>query len=78
MLMATITLPTEPRVNAISAMASRIGGMDISPSITRMMTVSNPRTKPETSPMKAPTAEAMTATEKPTINETRAPNSTRE
>ena len=42
MVMAMITLPTLPRVSAISAIASRIGGIDISPSITRMMMAVRP------------------------------------
>ena len=33
MVMARMTLPTLPRVSAISATASRIGGIDISPSM---------------------------------------------
>ena len=49
-----MTLPTEPRVSAISAIASRIDGMDISPSMIRMMIASAQRTKPENSPMARP------------------------
>ena len=73
MVIATMTLPTLPRVSAISATASRIGGIDINPSITRMMTASAQRRKPEKMPMTSPASEARTATEKPTISETRAP-----
>ncbi len=76
--MAMITFSTEARVNAISAIASRIGGIDISPSITRMMMESSGRKNPETRPTKVPTTEATAATEKPTISEMRAPYSTRE
>ena len=76
--MAMITFCTEARVSAISAIASRIGGIDISPSITRMTTESSARMKPETRPMKLPTMEDSAATEKPTISETRAPYITRE
>ena len=54
MVMARMTLPTLPRVNAISAMASRIGGIDISPSMIRMTMPSAQRTKPETRPMASP------------------------
>ena len=54
MVIAMITLPTLPRVSAISAMASRIGGIDISPSITRMTMPSAQRTKPETRPIDEP------------------------
>ena len=71
--MAMITLPTLPRVSAISAMASRIGGIDIIPSITRMMTPSLQRTKPDTRPMMRPASDASSATEKPTVSDTRAP-----
>ena len=78
MLIATMTFCTDARVNAISAIAKRIGGIDISPSITRMMMVSNLRTKPETRPMIVPTVEAIAATEKPTSKEIRAPYITRE
>ena len=78
MVMARITLPTLPRVSAISAMASRIGGMDIMPSITRMMMLSATRMKPEISPMVSPASDARMATEKPTVSDTRVPYSTRE
>ncbi len=71
--MAMMTFCTEARVSAISAIASRIGGIDISPSMIRMMTESRMRTNPETRPMKVPTAEATAATEKPTSSEMRAP-----
>ena len=54
-------------------MASRMDGIDISPSMTRMMTLSVQRTKPEISPMVSPATEAQNATAKPTISETRAP-----
>ena len=73
MVIAMMTLPTLPRVSAISAMASRIGGIDISPSMTRMTMPSAHRTKPETRPMASPASEASSATEKPTASETRAP-----
>ena len=73
MVMAMMTLPTLPRVSAISAMASRIGGIDIRPSITRMTMPSAQRTKPETRPIASPASEARTATEKPTMSDTRAP-----
>ena len=73
MVMARMTLPTLPRVSAISAMASRIGGIDISPSITRITMPSARRTKPETRPMASPIAEAISATAKPTVSDTREP-----
>ncbi len=76
--MAMTTFATLPRVSAISAIASRIGGIDISPSMTRITSESSQRTKPDTRPIAMPTAEAQIATEKPTISETRVPYSTRE
>ena len=72
MVTAVMTLPMLPRVSAISAMASRIGGMLISPSITRMMLPSSQRTNPDTRPMKVPMAVASAATAKPTVRDTRA------
>ena len=76
--MAMTTLCTEARVSAISAIASSSGGIDISPSITRMMMKSSERTKPEITPTSVPAAEATNATEKPTISEMREPYITRE
>ena len=54
MLIATITFSTDARVSAMSAIARRIGGIDISPSITRITTASSTRTKPATRPMNVP------------------------
>ena len=68
-----MTLPIEPRVSAIRAMASRIGGIDIQPSMMRMMMPSAQRMKPAKRPMASPASEASTATLKPTSSETRAP-----
>ena len=73
MVMAVMTLPTLPRVSAISVMASRIGGIDIMPSMMRMTMPSAQRTNPETSPMARPASEARMATEKPTVSDTRVP-----
>ena len=61
------------RVSAISATASRIGGIDISPSMNRIRMPSAHRTKPETRPMARPASEANMATDRPTVSETRAP-----
>ncbi len=44
MEIARMTLPTLPRVSAMRAMASRMGGIDIMPSITRMTMPSAQRT----------------------------------
>ena len=60
-------------VSAIRAMASRIGGIDMRPSMIRMMMPSAQRTVPETSPTARPAMEAKNATAKPTVRETRAP-----
>jgi len=73
MVMAMMTLRTEPRVSAISAIASRIGGIDINPSMIRITTPSTERMKPDTSPMTRPISDARNATEKPTSRETCAP-----
>ncbi len=74
MVIAMITLLTLPRVSAISAIASRIGGIDIMPSMMRMMMLSAQRMKPEMRPIdETRRCEASSATEKPTISETRAP-----
>ena len=43
MVIARITFCTLARVNAMSAMASRIGGIDIKPSMTRMTVPSSAR-----------------------------------
>ena len=71
--MAMMTFCTEARVSAISAIASRIGGIDISPSITRMMMASSLRMNPDTRPTKVPRIDANNATAKPTMSEMRAP-----
>jgi hypothetical protein len=71
--MARMTLPTLARVSAINATASKIGGIDISPSMNRIRMLSAHRTKPETRPMARPASEDSTATDKPTVSETRAP-----
>ncbi len=78
MVIARMTLPTLPRVSAISAIASRIGGIDIRPSMKRIRMPSAQRMKPETMPMARPAIEANIATDRPTVSETRAPKSTRE
>ena len=73
-VMATTTFPIDPLVSAMSAIASRMGGMLITASITRMTTASTSRPRnPEIRPIARPMSEAAVATEKPTIKETRAP-----
>ena len=71
--MATMTTAAEPRVKAVSATASRIEGIDISPSMTRMTTGSSHRTKPDRVPISTPSADDSAATAKPTASEMRAP-----
>ena len=73
MVIAMMTLPTLPRVSAMRATASRIGGIDIRPSITRMTMPSAQRRNPETRPMASPTSDERSATENPTSSDTRAP-----
>ncbi len=71
--MATMTFCTDPRVSAVSATASRIEGIDISPSMIRMITGSSQRTKPDTTPISTPPIDDRAATAKPTLSDTRAP-----
>ena len=77
MVMATITVVRLACVTAISAIASRMPGMAIRPSITRMMGPSVQRTKPAVRPSSTPATVASTATEIPTISETRPPQTAR-
>ena len=57
----------------MSAIASRIEGMDMIPSMTRMTTASTTRKKPHRRPITRPMKLANAATAKPTTSETRAP-----
>ena len=66
-------LPTLPLNSEMSAMASRIAGIAISPSISRMTTTSTGRKKPASRPMTRPIETATIATLRPTASETRAP-----
>ena len=76
-VMATMTVTRLARVTAISAMASRMPGMAIRPSITRITGPSARRTKPATRPSSTPASVASTATAMPTIIETRPPQTAR-
>jgi hypothetical protein len=76
-VMATITVVRLARVTAISAMASRMPGMAMRPSITRMIGPSAQRTKPDTRPSTTPKKVASTATAAPTIIDTRPPHTAR-
>ena len=71
--MAMMTFCTEARVSAISAMASSIGGIDISPSITRIMTASSAPDEAGDKPDREPAAARQQGDAKPTISDTRAP-----
>ena len=73
MVMAMITFSTLALVRAMSAIASSTGGIDMRPSIMRMMTASAIRLKPVTSPRARPMTVLRTATPKPTSSEMRAP-----
>ncbi len=61
------------RVSAISAIASSTGGIDISPSITRITTASSQRRNPVTRPIASPISVLKSATAIPIESETRAP-----
>ena len=63
--MAKMTLPMLAWVSAISAIASRTGGIDISPSMMRMTIASAQRLKPVTRPMARPSAVLSNATREP-------------
>ena len=76
-MIATITFSMLALVSAISAIASSTGGIDISPSITRITIASSQRTKPVTRPIARPTSVLKTATARPTASDTRAPYTTR-
>ena len=71
--MAMMTVSTLERNSDTMAIASRIAGMAINPSMIRMITASRMRKKPANSPMNRPAATLISATETPTSSETRAP-----
>ena len=68
-----MTFQIEARLSAISAMASRIEGIAISPSMTRMTKASKRGRKPAKTPISTPRMVEPIATEKPTMSETRVP-----
>ena len=61
------------RVNAIRAIAIRIAGIDISPSMMRITMASVQRLNPVMSPITSPTLLASSATLIPTVSDMRAP-----
>src|SRR6185295_9846275 len=77
MTIATITATIPAVHNDTSAIASRIAGIAISPSISRITGPSSQRTYPAKSPMAKPRATLIVATAAPTSNDTRAPYSVR-
>ena len=72
-VMAMITVSTLERNSDTMAIASRMAGIAINPSMMRMMTASRMRKKPASRPMNRPQATLISATETPTSSETRAP-----
>ena len=73
MVIATMTVPTLARVSDMSAMASMIAGIDISPSEMRITTGSSQRMVPPSRPMAVPSRAEMAATLAPIRMETRPP-----
>ena len=73
MVMAMITFCTLALIRAIMAMASRIAGMAISPSMMRIRMASRVRLYPLSSPITSPRPVLSTATVKPTSSEMREP-----
>ena len=73
MVIAIITVATLAPDSDTTAIASRMLGIAIRPSITRIMMASTQRKKPETRPITSPIAIEMTAAPTPTSNEIRPP-----
>ena len=73
MVTATITLVTEPPATAISAIASRMAGIDITPSMMRITTASRARVEADSMPTAVPITDDSSATLKPTNSEICAP-----
>ena len=71
--MAMMTVVRLPRHMATSAIAIRMAGMAISPSITRISGPSSQRKKPAHRPSVMPKASATSAVNNPTINDTWVP-----
>ena len=73
MAMATTTVGRLPFHIATSAMAMRMAGMAMTPSIVRISGPSSQRRKPATRPRAMPKASATTAVHRPTMSETWVP-----
>ena len=71
--MATITVATLALVSDISAIASRMAGIDISPSLMRMTMGSSQRIAPPSMPTTVPISTDSAATVTPICIETRPP-----
>ena len=78
MLIATTTFWMLEPNNDIKAIASRMPGIAMMPSINRMMTLSIRRKNPASRPNRRPTAVVTTATRMPTVSEIRVPFSVRD
>ena len=73
-MIATITFSMLARVSAISAIASRIAGIDISPSMTRITIASSPAdVAGDQADRERRAAVRQQRDAKPTISDTRAP-----
>ena len=73
MVMATMTVVRLAPESDTTAIASRMLGIAISPSITRIITASIHLKKPETRPITSPMPMLMTAAPRPISSETRPP-----
>ena len=73
MVTAITTFCTEPPVTAIRAIARRMAGMDMIPSMIRIVTPSTRRSEADSRPMAVPISEDSRAAEKPTPSEMRPP-----
>src|ERR1019366_3517284 len=76
-VIATITVKRLARVSDISAIARRMPGIAMRPSITRITRPSAQRTKPAVRPRTTPIAVESSATLRPTASETLPPNTAR-
>ena len=77
MVIAMMTTRRLARDSETIAMASRMAGIAISPSMIRMTMASAVRKKPASRPIVSPTRIEKVATERPTSSETRAPYTSR-
>ena len=68
-----MTVHTPERNSDTMAIASRMAGIAIRPSMIRMIMASRTRKKPASKPMNRPQATLISATVTPTKSETRAP-----